>query len=348
MSNIRINLYSDTQTRPTPGMRRAMAEAEVGDEQRQEDPSTNRLQEMAAELLGKEAALFLPSGTMCNQIALLLHCRPGDEIIADTTAHIINSESGGGAVFAGAMIRPLHGECGIYTPAEAEAAIRPPGGRHAPVTRLIEVEQTSNFGGGSIWPLATLRALGEVAKTHGLAMHMDGARLLNAVVASGVSAADYAQPCDTVWLDLSKGLGCPVGAVLAGSREAIDEAWTWKHRMGGAMRQSGIIAAAGIYALENHVERLGEDHANARAFAERITGLPGVALKPASVETNIVFFDISGTGISAAELAERLLGHGVRIGAMGPTRMRAVTHLDLDRAAIDTAAGALAEILGSS
>ena len=342
MTAITVDLYSDTQTRPTAAMRAAMAAAEVGDEQRGEDPSVNRLCDMAAALLGKEAAMFLPSGTMCNEIAILLHCRPGDEILADATSHIIIAEAGGPAVFAGAMVTPLHGQRGIFTPADLEAGLRA-SSRHAPRSRLVEIEQTSNFGGGSVWPLAAIEAIADTARTHGLAVHLDGARLMNAVVASGVAAARFAGPADTVWLDLSKGLGCPVGAVLAGSRSAIDEAWSWKHRMGGAMRQAGIIAAAGIYALEHHVDRLADDHANARRLAEALAEIPGVVLDPASVETNIAFFDLPGR--SAAAVREAMLAKGVRVGAVGPSRVRVLTHLDVDAAGIDLAVATLKDAL---
>ncbi len=344
MTENRIDLYSDTQTRPTAEMRRAMAEAPVGDEQRGEDPTVNRLCVMVAELLGKEAAIFLPSGTMCNEIAILVHCRPGDEIIADRTAHIINAEGGGPAVFAGAMLHTLDGDRGVYDAGQVEAALRDKG-RYTPDSRMVSVEQTSNFGGGAIWPLSTIEAVAEVARRHGLALHMDGARLLNAAVASGVPALDYAAPFDSVWVDLSKGLGCPVGAVLAGSRAFIDKAWRWKQRMGGAMRQAGIIAAAGVYALEHHVERLAEDNANARRFADLIAGAAGVSLDPETVETNIVFFDVAGSGLTAAEIAERLAGHGVRIGAMGGTQLRAVTHLDVNREQVEEAAEAVKKVV---
>ena len=344
MTNIRVDLYSDTQTRPSPAMRQAMAEAPVGDEQRGEDPSVNRLCEIVAELLGKQAAMFLPSGTMCNEIALLLHCRPGDEVICDETAHIIIAEAGGPAVFAGAMIRPLVGQRGIYTADDVRAAVRD-SGRYSPNSRLVEVEQTSNFGGGSVWPLAAIRSVAQAARDHGLALHMDGARLMNAVVASGISARDFAEPFDTAWVDLSKGLGCPVGAVLAGTRETIDRAWQWKQRMGGAMRQAGIVAAAGVYALAHNVERLADDHDNARSFAEQIVDIPGIALDPQTVETNIVFFDVAGTGLSADEVGDRLLGHGVRMGPMGETTIRAVTHLDVDKAGIDAAVAALRSVV---
>ena len=342
----RIDLYSDTQTRPSDKMRRAMAEAPVGDEQRGEDPSVNRLCIMVAELLGKEAAVFLPSGTMCNEIAILVHCQAGDEIIADRTAHIINAEGGGPAAFAGAMLRPLDGVRGIYGPEQVEAAIRD-GGRYTPNSRMVAIEQTSNFGGGTIWPLGTIEAIAGVAGGHGLALHMDGARLFNAVVASRVTALDYAAPFDSLWVDLSKGLGCPVGAVLAGTKPFIDKAWRWKQRMGGAMRQAGIIAAAGVYALEHHVERLAEDNANARRFADLIAGIQGVDIDPETVETNIVFFDVAGSGKSAAEVAEGLAGFGVRIGAMGETSLRAVTHLDVDREQIEEAAEAVKQVVSA-
>ena len=340
----RIDLYSDTQTRPSTEMRRAMAEASVGDEQRGEDPTVNRLCNMVAELLGKEAAMFLPSGTMCNEIAILVHCRPGDEIIADKTAHIINAEGGGPAAFAGAMLRPLEGERGLYGPRQVEASLRD-AGRYSPNSRMVVVEQTSNFGGGSIWPLETIEAVGEVARRHGLAYHMDGARLFNAVVASAVTALDYAGPFDSLWVDFSKGLGCPVGAVLAGSKAFIDAAWPWKQRMGGAMRQAGIIAAAGVYALEHNVERLAVDNANARRFADLIAGAAGVAVEPDTVETNIVFFDVAGSGQSAAEVRDGLAGHGVRVGAMGETSLRAVTHLDVNREQIEEAAEAVIKVV---
>ncbi|MFQ5971574.1 MAG: threonine aldolase family protein [Alphaproteobacteria bacterium] len=345
MSEIRINLYSDTQTRPTAAMREAMATAEVGDEQRGEDPSVNRLCEAVAELLGKEDAVFLPSGTMCNEIAILVHCRPGDEIIADRTAHILNSEGGGPGALAGALVRPLDGARGIFTAAEAQAAVRG-GSRHEPRTRMIAIEQTSNLGGGTIWPLEAIGEIAEVARTHGLVMHMDGARLMNAVVASDHAARDFAAPFDSVWLDLSKGLGCPVGAVLAGSREFIGEVWRWKQRIGGAMRQAGIVAAAGIYALEHHVDRLAEDHAHAKLFAEAIAGAPGVRVEPEHVETNMVFFDVAGTGSSAPGLSASLETQGIRIGATDETRLRAVTHLDVSRAQVEEAAQVVVATLG--
>jgi len=344
MTDIRIELHSDTQTRPTPGMRKAMADAAVGDEQKGEDPSVNKLLDMAKELFGKEDAVFLPSGTMCNQISLMIHCRPGDEVLCDKTAHIWSTEGGGAAVFAGSLIRPIDGERGVFTAQQVEQNIRVVR-RHTPKPRLVSIEQTSNSGGGTVWPLETIREVEAMARKHGLAMHMDGARLMNAVVASNVSAADFAAPFDTMWLDLSKGLGCPFGAVLLGSKAVIEDAWQWKQRMGGAMRQAGVIAAAGTYALENHVRRLAEDHANAKFFAERVAEIPGIAIDVNTVETNLVFFDVAKTGLTAGQVHDRLLEHGVRIGASGGTRMRAVTHLDVSRDQLAEAAAALSTVV---
>lgn len=338
-----INLFSDTQTRPTPAMRQAMAEAEVGDEQRGLDPAVNALCARVAALLGKEAAVFLPSGAMCNAIAILVHCRPGDEILAEASCHIINFEAGGAAALAGAQVRPLPGVEGMFSAAELEAAIRP-AGRHAPRSRLVAVEQTANMAGGTIWPLPALEEVARTARRHGLATHMDGARLLNAVVETGISAADYAAMFDSCWIDLSKGLGCPVGAVLAGSRDFVEEAWRWKHRLGGAMRQAGILAAAGLYALDHHVDRLAEDHANARLLAALLEKVPGISRDPAPVATNMVFFDTAGTGCDAARFVALLAGRGVEMVAVGPTRVRAVTHLDVSAADVTEAARIVAEL----
>ena len=344
MKPIRINLFSDTQTQPSAGMRQAMAEADVGDEQQHLDPSVNRLCEEAAILLGKEKAMFLPSGTMCNQIALAVHCVQGDEIIADQTAHIVNNEAAGSAVFAGAAIRSLAGEYGIFQPEDVEAVLRP-GRALEPRSKLIVVEQTSNGGGGSVWPLETLEGIAEVARSHGLLMHMDGARLLNAAVASKSLAIDFASKVDSVWLDLSKGLGCPVGAVLAGSDAFIQEAWRWKHRMGGAMRQAGILAAAGSWALANNIERLAEDHHNASRFSQSIASVQGIKIMNPDVETNLVFFDIEETGMQAKKLVTQLREHGVWIGDNGRFRLRAVTHLGIDQSAVDEASELIANLL---
>jgi threonine aldolase len=337
-----VNLYSDTQTRPTAGMRAAIAAAEVGDEQRGLDPTTLLLQERVAELLGFPAAVFLPSGTMCNEIALRLHARPGgDELILDRTAHPVNSEAGGPAQLAGLMVRTLDGEGGVFTGAQLEAAMRVAGNRYMPRSRVVSVEQTANLAGGRVWPISAVREVLDVALRFGLRTHMDGARLLNAVVASGVSASAFAGGFDTAWLDFTKGLGAPIGAVLCGSRELIDEAWRWKQMLGGAFRQSGIVAAGCLYALEHHVDRLAEDHFHAGVLADGLAALRGVRLEPADVETNIVIFGVD----DARGLVRRLAGR-VELQAVDARRVRAVTHLDVGRADIDRALVAFADELG--
>ncbi|HEX4670949.1 MAG TPA: threonine aldolase family protein [Solirubrobacteraceae bacterium] len=336
-----VNLYSDTQTRPTPGMRAAIAAAEVGDEQRGQDPTTRALEERVAELLGQEAAVFLPSGTMCNEISLLLHIRPGgDELIADRTAHPINSEAGGPAALAGAMVRTLVGENGIFTAAQLEGALRTAGNRYMPRSRLAWVEQTTNMGGGQVWPLQTIDEVLATATRHGLRTHLDGARLMNAVVASGVPASEYAGGFDTAWIDFTKGLGAPVGAVLAGSAELIGEAWRRKQMLGGALRQSGIVAAACLYALDHHVDRLAEDHEHARLLAEGLAALPGVGIDPAAVQTNIVIFEVPDAPALVREVAD-----DVELQAIDARRVRAVTHLDIGRADIDRALAILGRAL---
>ncbi len=341
---IDVDLQSDTVTRPTPAMRRFMCEAEVGDEQKGEDPTVNLLQEMVADLLGQEAALFLPSGTMCNEIAIRVHCRPGDEMLAHRTAHPIHFETGGPAALAGVNVRPLDGPRGQYEAGTLEEAIRHPGDRYAPRSRLAWVEQTSNLGGGAVWPLGRVEAVTAAARRHGLLTHLDGARLMNAVVATGVPARTWAHGFDSAWIDFTKGLGAPVGAALAGSRAFIAEAWRSKQQMGGAMRQAGIIAAGGVFALRHHVERLAEDHANARRLAEGLAELPGVKLDPAEVETNIVLFELTG-GLAADEMVARLLALGVRMGALGPRTIRAVTHLDVSPAGVERALAACRQVL---
>ena len=343
VAEIRVDLFSDTVSLPTDGMRRAIAEAEVGDEQKFEDPTVNLLQERVAELLAAEAALYMPSGTMCNEAAFAVHCRPGDEIIADHNAHPVTAEAGGPAVLSGAMVRGVVGDRGIFTADQVREAIRPPL-RLSPRSRVVSVENTSNYGGGRCWPIERVREVTAVAREHGLAAHMDGARLLNAVVATGTSAAEFAEPFDSAWIDFSKGLGAPVGAVLAGSRDFIEEAWVWKQRLGGAMRQAGIVAAACVYALDHHVERLADDHANARVLAEGLADLPGVALDHSTVETNIVVFELEG--MPAEMFAGRMLEeHGVRVSTLGPGTVRAVTHLDVDREGVEAALGGAKAIL---
>jgi threonine aldolase len=338
----RVNLYSDTQTRPTPAMREAMANAEVGDEQRFADPTVNALQERVAELLGKEAALFLPSGTMCNAIAFRLHLRAGgDEAILDRHAHPVRYEAGSPAAISGAMLQQLDGERGVFTADQVRAAIRPAGDRYAPRSRLVSVEQTTAVGGGRVWPLETVDAVLDVAKEQGLRTHLDGARLMNAVVASGVPAADWARRFDTAWLDFTKGLGAPVGAALVGSRETIDEAWRYKQMMGGAMRQAGIVAAGALYALDHHVERLAEDHEHARMLAEGLAELPRASIDPATVETNIVIFEVE----DALATAGALWDEGIELSPLDAHTVRAVTHLDVDRAGIERALAAMRRVL---
>ena len=338
-----VNLFSDTQTRPTPGMREAIASAEVGDEQRFDDPTVNALQERVAELLGKEAALFLPSGTMCNVIAFRLHVRPGgDEVILDRTAHPMRYESGGPAALSGAMMNPVDGPHGIFTADQVRRVLRPAGDRYAPRSRLVSVEQTTNAGGGRVWQLEAIDPVLDVASEHGLRAHMDGARLMNAVVASGVAAAEFARRFDSVWIDFSKGLGAPVGAALAGSGELIEEAWRYKQMLGGAMRQAGMIAAAALYALDHHVDRLAEDHANARRLAEGLAELPQVSIDPAAVETNIVIFEVPDALATCGALWEQ----GVQLVPLDARRIRAVTHLDVDRAGIERALERFREMLG--
>ncbi|MBX3395494.1 MAG: aminotransferase class I/II-fold pyridoxal phosphate-dependent enzyme [Phycisphaerae bacterium] len=329
MNRFPVDLSSDTQTRPSPGMRRAIAEADVGDEQKREDPCVNRLQEMVAELTGKEAALLLPTGTMCNLIAHLIHCRPGDEIIIEASYHPVNFEGGGPAVHSRASLRLIDSESGIYTPEQVESAIRP-NDPHFPRSRLVCVENTCNLRGGRVWPLTAVRAVAACARKHGLMLHLDGARLMNAVVASGTSALAYCEHFDSCWIDLSKGLGCPIGGVLAGSKAFIEEAWRYKHTFGGAMRQAGIIAAAGIYALENHVERLADDHAKAKRLAGGLAEIPGLAVNVDAVESNIVIVDMAGTKRMRTELFGKLAESGVRFSPLvNPSQFRAVTHMDI-------------------
>lgn len=336
---------SDTQTRPSPEMRLAMAEAEVGDEQKREDPTVNRLQEMVAQLTGKEAALFLPSGTMCNLIAHAIHCRPGDEIILEASTHPVHFEGGGPAAHSRASLRLLETETGIFTPQQVEAAIRPDD-PHFPKSRLVCVENTHNLKGGRVWPIEAVNAVAACARKHGLALHLDGARLMNAVVASGVSAQIYCEPFDSCWIDLSKGLGCPVGGVVAGSHDFIAQAWRYKHMFGGAMRQAGIIAAAGVYALIHNVERLAEDHAKAKALAAGLSGIKGIAVDVDAVETNIVVFDIAGSGMPRDQFLTRLAEHGVRFsGLMKPTQLRGVTHLDIPADGPSRAIAAVQQVL---
>lgn len=338
---LRVNLYSDTQTKPTQAMRAAMMAAECGDEQAGLDPTVDALCARMATLLGKEAAMFLPSGTMCNQIAILTHCRPGDEILAHETAHILTSEGGGAAALTGAQITGLRGARGLFDVAALEAALRPKS-RYAPPQVLVEVEQTANIGGGVVWPVEALRAVASFAHAHGMATHMDGARLMNAAVAAGIPAAEMSDGYDSVWLDFTKGLGAPLGAVLCGSAEFIDRAWRWKQRLGGSLRQAGISAAACLYALDHNIDRLADDHANAKSLARGLAQIEGIRVE--QPDTNLVFFDTSGTGMAADELAGRARAKGVSFSTMGRFRGRACTHLDVDADQIEEAISVIREV----
>lgn len=337
-----IDLISDTVTQPSPEMRKAIAEAEVGDSQRGEDPTVNELQAEASELLGKDAALFLPSATMANQIAYKAHTRPGDEIIMDRWSHPIHYEGAGPAALSSVMIYPLDGDRGVFGEENVIAAIRPDD-PHAPRTRLVSVEHTHNLGGGKIWPMGSLAAVSSVSRFHGLALHMDGSRLMNAVVATGITAREYCANVDSVTLCFTKGLGAPVGAVLAGDKDFIKQARRYQQTLGGAMRQAGIIAAGALYGLRHNVGRLAEDHANAKLLAERLAAEDGIDLNPGDVETNIVFFRVEG--ITASEFAEKLRARGVRVGAYKGERVRAVVHMGVTRQDIIDAADAVHEVL---
>ena len=341
---VRINLLSDTQTRPTPAMREAIARAEVGDEQIGDDPTVNLLCERVAELLGKEAAVFMPSGTMCNVAATLTHCRPGDEILAHETAHMIAREGGAHAALGGFQITPLPGADGQFSPDTFRRALHPRS-RYQPPQTVVSVEQTANIGGGTIWKKAALDEVAEIAKTNGLATHMDGARLLNACVATGISAREMVRGWDSAWIDFSKGLGAPVGAAIAGSREFIDGVWRWKQRLGGSMRQAGICAAACVYALDHHVDRLADDHANARALARGLMQISGMEVQ--QPETNLVFFQPDGAGVSGDKMIERLRERGVLL-AMMDGRIRACTHLDVSGEMIEETVGLVRDIARSA
>lgn len=338
---VRINLLSDTQTRPTPGMREAMARAEVGDEQVGDDPSVNILCERVADLLGKEAAVFMPSGTMCNVAATLVHCRPGDEILAHASAHIIAREGGAHAALGGFQITALPGPNGRFTPDTFRAALHPRT-RYQPPQTLVSVEQTANIGGGTIWKKADLDEVAKIAKANGLATHMDGARLLNATVATAISAREMASGWDSAWIDFSKGLGAPIGAVIASTRGFIDEVWRWKQRLGGSMRQAGICAAACTYALDHHVDRLADDHTNARALARGLTQIVGIVVQ--QPETNLVFFKPDGAGVSGEAMVGALRQRGVQL-AMMDGRIRACTHLDVTAGMIEETVGLVREIV---
>jgi threonine aldolase len=332
-----IDLRSDTVTRPTPAMRAAMAAAEVGDDVFHDDPSINRLEEQVARILGKEAALFVPSGTMSNQICVKAHTHPGDELICDVDCHIYNYEAGGPAVLSGVTCRTLNGDFGVLDVSQMTDKIRPDN-EHLVHTRLVCLENTHNRGGGRVYPLEKIRAIGEWTRKNGLILHLDGARLWNAVVATGVPAATWASHFDSVSVCFSKGLGAPVGSALAGPKEFVARARKIRKLFGGGMRQAGVIAAGALHALENHIDRLADDHRNAKVIAEAIADTPGLHLDPPRVETNLIWFNIEKETGTAAEVGARLKERGVLAHAAGPQRMRVCTHLDVSAVMAERAA----------
>lgn len=335
-----IDLRSDTVTRPSPEMRRVIAEAEVGDAVLGDDPSVAALEEHAAGLLGKERALFFPSGIMANQAALILLAAPGSEAVIEAGGHILNYEEGAAAAWAGVQLRAVPTETGLLTATDVEGAIRP-ASRYLPQTSLLCLENTHNSAGGKVLPLGEMKAVAEVAKARGIAVHLDGARLPNAAMATGQPMREWAALADTVMFALSKGLGAPVGSILAGTEAAMERAWRIRRRLGGGMRQAGLIAAAGLYALRNNFERLEDDHRRARRLAELANAVPGLSAdRP---DTNIVMIDIVDEGVSPLRLLEALARQGVHMTQFGPRRLRAITHLDVDDAGVERAGAALAE-----
>jgi threonine aldolase len=325
-----IDLRSDTVTKPTLEMRRAMMEAEVGDDVYGEDPTVNRLEQRAAEITGTEAALFVPTGTMGNTIAVKLHTEHGQEVICDSRSHLLDYELAMTAWFSGCLVRPIHTEHGILTWDAVKPHVRPLGAHWAP-TGLIEIENTHNMAGGTVYPLRTVREIADGAHELGMKVHMDGARVFNAASALGVPVREVVAPVDTVMFCLSKALGAPAGSMLAGPADLIGKGRLYRKRLGGGMRQVGVLAAAGLIALEETPKRLFEDHCNAKFLAEGLSRLRGVAIDPAKVATNIVVFDVSGTGLASAEISTRLKNAGVLINGINPRQMRAVTHYDVTR-----------------
>ncbi len=338
-----IDLRSDTVTRPTPAMRRAMAAAEVGDDVFGEDPTVNRLQDLVAELLGTEAALFVASGTMGNQVCIRCHTQPGDELLCEAGAHFLHYEAGAMAALSGVQARTIVGTRGVITVKQIEEALR---GEtyYFPRSRLLTIENTHNLAGGTIFPLDEIARIRQLARERGLAMHLDGARLWNASAASGVALRDYAQHFDSVSVCFSKGLGAPIGSAVAGTKSFIAQARRVRKMFGGGMRQVGMIAAAAIYGLEHHRERLPEDHANARWLAEALHGRGGIMIELDSVQTNIVIMNIAQTKLSVPAAIEALKKEGVLLGPFGATTLRAVTHLDVNRAEVERAAAVFAKI----
>jgi threonine aldolase len=338
-----VDLRSDTVTKPSLGMRKAMAEAEVGDDVYHEDPSVNRLEAMVAALYGKEAALYVASGTMANQLAIRAQTHHGDEVIMERTSHPFNSEAGALAALAGVQVNLIDGKRGLMEVEQIKAVVRTPNVHHAP-TALICLENTHNRGGGSIWPLDTIRTIREFAHSVEVPMHLDGARLMNACVATGLTPKDYAQYFDSCTLCLSKGLGAPVGSLVIGSKDFIARAHRFRKQFGGGMRQAGILAAAGIYALEHNVERLAEDHLNAKRLAKGIAEIDGLDIDEKAVETNILFFHVRKPGLTVPMLLDRMKAEGVLMGGTGPNTIRAVSHLDVSKDGIDRAIEVLRKV----
>jgi len=339
-----IDLRSDTFTKPSEAMRKAMASAEVGDDVFGEDPTVNRLQQKVASMLGKEAGLFVASGTMGNQVAINAHTQPGDEVILEAQAHIFYYEAGAPALLSGVQLRPVPGTRGILTPTQVEAAIRP-SNVHFPPTRLICLENTHNRAGGAIFPIEGIREIRRVADEFGLSMHLDGARLWNASVATGIPLNEYGRYFDSISVCFSKGLGAPVGSLVAGSGATIERAHRYRKIYGGGMRQVGIIAAGALYAVEHNIERMAEDHQNARLLAERVTELPGVSVDMDVVQTNIVIMEVKGAKYTAPQIVEALKERGVLILAIGPDKLRAVTHLQVSTEDIQRAIDTFKKIL---
>jgi threonine aldolase len=339
-----VDLRSDTVTRPTPAMRAAMMEAPVGDDVFGEDPTINKLQERAAAFLGKEAALFVPSGSMANQIALKVHCQPGDDVVIGEGAHNALYESGAAGAIAGVQFTVV-GRGGLYTVKDLEAAFKPGDNHSYSPTRLVCVENTHNRGGGVVWPQREVALIAAFARTHHLALHLDGARLCNAAISQGASVAALAAQFDTVSMCFSKGLGAPVGSVLAGTKAQMVRAHRFRKMLGGGMRQAGILAAAGLYALDHHVDRLADDHANARWLAERLSELPGVSVNLEKVQTNIILVDLATWLPTAPDASAALKAAGVLCLPFGPRRLRLVTHMDVDRTGCERAVGIFAEVL---
>ncbi len=339
-----IDLRSDTVTKPTPGMHKAMLEAVVGDDVFGEDPTVNALQEKAARLLGKEAALFVASGTMGNQLSVKAHTQPGDEVIIEAGAHAMNFEAGAGAVLSGVQFCAIPGSRGVFDAAQVEAAIRVDD-VHFPVSRLVVIENTHNRGGGTVFPLSKILQIRDLANQRGLRMHMDGARLWNACVATGISPAEYAAPFDSVSVCLSKALGCPVGSLVLGAKDFIKRVHRFRKMVGGGMRQAGYLAAAGIYALDHHIDRLEEDHRKALKLAQGLADIKNVLINPVEVETNMLFFDVSRAERTAQEVAAALRAKGILVLPTAKTRLRCVTHLDVSFAEIDQARQAIEGVM---